>query len=384
VNIIRIVVATLAVLSLAPMAYASSSYNMPYGVTPNSEDIYGLHMTSLVVCCVIALVVFSLVAFCLYRYRKSNGAVSQPFNEYTLLEVVWTLIPFLILIGLAIPATIILGRIHDTSESALTIKVTGYQWKWKYEYLNNDISFFSYLSTPLDQISGKETKNEWYLLEVDNELVVPVNTKVKLLVTSDDVIHSWWVPELGVKQDAIPGFINENWFYIKEPGTYRGQCSELCGVNHAFMPIVVKAVTEDIFSQWVLQKRIELKFIADKKLNAVLTTKDIKVSGKKEYERNCAMCHQANGEGMAYSYPALKQSRVVTAPIEETVHYVMRGVPNAAMQAFGKILDDDTLALIISYIRQSWGNEAIIKQENFQLTVSPAEVKVIRNKFNLH
>lgn len=357
-------------------------YNMPKGVSPVSENIYWLHMTAFTVCCGIALIVFSLIAYCLFRFRRSKGAVAQQFNEHTLLEIIWTTIPFLILICLAVPATIILKTIHDTSESALTIKVTGYQWKWKYEYMDKDISFFSYLSTTLGQIAGTEPKNEWYLLEVDNEVVVPINTKVKLLVTSDDVIHSWWVPALGVKQDAIPGYVNENWFYIKKAGKYRGQCGELCGVNHGFMPIVVKAVTHDEYAKWLLQKKIEMHYNDKKTISTKITMKAIMTTGKKEYERNCAMCHQANGEGMDNSYPALKQSRVVTAPIDETVLYVLRGVPNAAMQPFGQILDDDTLALIISYIRQAWGNDAIIKQENYQLTVSPAGIKLLRERLN--
>lgn len=359
------------------------SFNMPYGVSPMSENIYWLHMTAFYVCCVIAVIVFSLIIYCLMKFRKSKGAVSQEFHENTLLEITWTVIPFVILIVLAVPATIILREIHDTSESAITIKATGYQWKWKYEYLGTDISFFSFLSTPLDQIQNKAPKGENYLLEVDNEIVVPVNTKVKLLVTSDDVVHSWWVPELGVKQDAVPGFINENWFYIKKPGKYRGQCGELCGVNHGFMPIVVTAVTEDEYAKWLLQKKMEAQYAAKKVISANLTTQEIMDIGKKEYERNCAMCHQSNGEGMDHSYPALKQSRVATAPMDEAVLYVMRGVPNAAMQAYGKILDDETLALVISYIRMAWGNDAIIKQENYQLKVSPAEIKTYRAKFNL-
>lgn len=361
----------------------TSSLNMPLGVSPLSENIYWLHMTGFLVCCVIAVIVFSLIIFCVMKYRKSKGAVSQDFHENALLEATWTAIPFLILIGLAIPATIILGRIHDTSESAITIKATGYQWKWKYEYLGTDISFFSFLSTPLEQIQNKAPKGEWYLLEVDNEIVVPINTKVKLLVTSDDVVHSWWVPELGVKQDAVPGFINENWFLIKKPGVYRGQCAEMCGVNHAFMPIVVRAVPQDEYVKWILQKNIQAKFAAKKVISSTITTKEIMTAGKREYERNCAMCHQVNGEGMDHSYPALKRSRVATAPLDEVVLYVMRGVPNAAMQPYGKILDDESLAYIISYIRMAWGNEAIIKQENYQLTVAPAQIKAYRAKFNL-
>lgn len=373
------------ILALLPAsAYADLPYNMPYGVTPNSQDIYHLHMTVFAVCCVIALVVFSMMAYCVYKFRKSRGAVTEHFNEHPLLELIWTVIPFLILIGLAIPATLILGKIHDTSESALTIKVTGYQWKWKYEYLDSGIKFFSFLSTPQDQISGQAPKNEWFLLEVDNEVVVPVETKVKLLITADDVVHSWWVPELGVKQDAVPGFINENWFYAKTTGKFRGQCGELCGVNHGFMPIVVNVVTKDEFAKWVLQKKIETESTAKRQLSTSMTTEQIMVSGKKEYERNCAMCHQSDGKGLSYTYPRLAGSRVVTAPVEETTLYVMRGVPNAAMQPFGEILDDETLAEIISYIRQAWGNDAIVKQQNYQLTISPAEIQQLRIKFNLH
>lgn len=361
----------------------SIPFNMPYGVTPVSQDIYWLHMSVFWVSCVIALIVFTLIAYCLYKYRKSKGAVPGVVHEHTLLEIIWTTIPFLILIGLAIPATLILGKIHNTGESAITIKVTGYQWKWKYEYLGNDIKFFSFLSTPMDQIEGKEPKGENYLLEVDNEMVVPVNTKIKLLVTADDVVHSWWVPELGVKQDAVPGFINENWFYATKPGTYRGQCGELCGVNHGFMPIVVTVLPEDEYQKWVLKKRIETEYAAKKALSPTIAVEEIMTAGKREYERNCGMCHQNNGTGLSYSYPALKGSRVATAPLDETVIYVMRGVPSAAMQAYGKILDDETLALIISYIRIAWGNEAIIHQKNFQVTISPLAVQELRAKYHL-
>jgi cytochrome c oxidase subunit 2 len=208
-------------------------------------------MTCFYICCVIGALTFGALFYSLFSYRKSKGALAAHFHEHIGIEILWTVIPTLILIALAIPATMVLKNIHNTDESKLTIKITGYQWKWKYEYLDQGISFFSNLSTPQDQINNKKPKGEWFLLEVDNELVVPVNTKVRLLVTADDVIHDWWVPELGVKQDAIPGFINENWFYINTPGTYRGQCAELCGVNHGFMPIVVKAVSQQEFDQWV-------------------------------------------------------------------------------------------------------------------------------------
>jgi len=244
-------------LSLA--AFAIPALNMPYGVSPISHQIYNLHMAAFYVCCVIGAVVFSVLIYSLIRFRKSKGAKAAHFHEHLGIEILWTAIPTLILIVLAIPATWVLANIHNTEQSQLTIKVTGYQWRWKYEYLDQGISFFSNLSTPLDQINNKAPKDEWYLLEVDNPLVVPVNTKVKLLVTAQDVIHAWWVPSLGVKQDAVPGFINENWIYITTPGEYRGQCGELCGVNHGFMPILVKAVSQTEFDQWVKQhqKRAE-------------------------------------------------------------------------------------------------------------------------------
>lgn len=236
---------------LATTAFATPGINMPYGVTLVSHQIYYLHMAAFYICCVIGVLVFGVLIFALIKYRKSKGAKAVHFHEHLGIEILWTTIPALILIALAVPATIVLKNIHNTDESALTIKVTGYQWKWKYEYLDQGISFFSNLSTTLDQINNKAPKSEWFLLEVDNPVVVPVNTKVKLLVTADDVIHAWWVPELGVKQDAIPGYINENWFYVTKPGTYRGQCGELCGVNHGFMPIVIKVVSSAEFDQWV-------------------------------------------------------------------------------------------------------------------------------------
>jgi len=236
---------------LAMKAYATPGINMPYGVSPISQEIYNLHMAAFYICCGIGAITFGVLLYSLIKFRKSKGAEAAHFHEHLGIEIFWTVIPTLILVALAIPATIVLKHIHNTEESALTIKITGYQWRWKYEYLDQGISFFSKLSTTQDQINNKTKKDDWYLLEVDNEVVVPVNTKVKLLVTADDVIHAWWVPELGVKQDAVPGFINENWILVTQPGTYRGQCGELCGVNHAFMPIVVKAVSQAEFVKWV-------------------------------------------------------------------------------------------------------------------------------------
>ncbi|VVC75578.1 Cytochrome c oxidase subunit 2 [Aquicella siphonis] len=258
-KIIRMGLICLFFCFFTPAAWADLALNMPYGVTPVSHDIYRLHMTALIICCLIALIVFGLIAYSIIMFRKSRHAVPAQFSENRLIEIIWTTIPFLILIALAIPATRILADIHNTDESAITIKITGHQWKWEYEYLDNGVRFFSYLSTPLDQIYGHAAKSPWFLLEVDKPMLVPVNTKVKLLITSDDVIHSWWVPELGIKQDAIPGFINENWINVTAPGEYRGQCAELCGVNHGFMPIVVKAVSQDEYNQWLNQQRTAMQ-----------------------------------------------------------------------------------------------------------------------------
>jgi cytochrome c oxidase subunit 2 len=228
--------------------------NMPYGVTPISHEVYRLHMITFYICAGIGVVVFGVLIYSLFKYRRARGAVAAKFHEHTGIEILWTVIPFIILVAMAIPATKVLMEIHNTAKPALDIKVIGYQWKWKYEYLDQGISFFSNLSTPNDQIYGNAKKNKWFLLEVDHPLVVPVNEKIRILVTSNDVIHSWWVPDLGMKQDAIPGYINENWFTIEKPGTYRGQCAELCGANHAFMPIVVEAVTPAQFAAWVKQQ----------------------------------------------------------------------------------------------------------------------------------
>lgn len=229
--------------------------NLPYGVTPLSHQIYRLHMATFYLCVAIGVVVFGVLIYSLFKYRRSKGAIAAHFHEHIGIEILWTAIPFVILVIMAIPATKILMNIHNTAKPALNIKVIGYQWKWKYEYLEQGISFYSNLSTPNNQIYGNEKKNEFFLLEVDNPVVVPINAKIRILVTANDVIHSWWVPELGIKQDAIPGYINENWFTIEKAGVYRGQCAELCGANHAFMPIVVKAVSQKEFDEWVQRQR---------------------------------------------------------------------------------------------------------------------------------
>ncbi len=365
---------------LTASAFAGYVLNMPYGVSPISHKIYDLHMAAFYICCVIGILVFAVITYSLIRFRKSKGVKAAHFHEHLWIEIIWTTIPFLILIALAIPATRVLADIHNTDESALTIKITGYQWKWKYEYLDNGVKFFSFLSTPQDQIVSSSPKNKWFLAEVDQPMVVPVNTKVKLLVTSDDVIHAWWVPELGVKQDAIPGFINENWFYITKPGEYRGACGELCGINHGFMPIVVKAVSLAEFNQWVMQRQKSSAVEMKEDNVATLSEAALLTLGKKEYERNCAMCHLNDGAGLGSSFPALIKSPVVVAPLDETIAYVLHGIPGTPMQAFGHILNDKTLAAIVTYIRQAWGNGAVNQRRQQAIVAQPVDVKRIRQQ----
>lgn len=362
-------------------ARAESDLNLPYGVTPISHEIYDLHMAAFYVCCGIGAVVFSVLIYSLFKYRKSKGAKAVHFHEHLGVEIIWTIIPTIILIALAIPATIVLQHIHNTDKAALTIKVTGYQWKWKYEYLDQGISFFSNLSTTPEQIANKAPKSQWFLLEVDNPLVVPVNTKVRLLVTADDVVHAWWVPSLGVKQDAIPGYVNENWFYATKTGEYRGQCGELCGVNHGFMPIVVKVVTQDEFDHW--QKDHTPKSNSANSTNAddlkPMSEEELMTLGKQQYEKSCAMCHQTNGEGLPPSFPALKKSRIVTGAPAANIAFVITGVPGTAMQAFGEQLDDRTIAAIVTYTRHAWGNDVLTKRHKYPATVQPVDVQHARH-----
>lgn len=366
-----------SILCFALVANATPGINMPEGVTTLSVEVYKLHMACFYICCVIGVLTFGVLLYSLIKFRKSKGAKAAHFHEHLGIEILWTTIPFLILVALAIPATIVLQHIHNTDESALTVKVTGYQWKWKYEYLDQGIGFFSTLTTTQDQINNKAPKGEWYLLEVDNALVVPVNTKVKLLITADDVIHSWWVPEFGIKQDAIPGYINENWIYITKPGTYRGQCGELCGVNHGFMPIVVKAVPQAEFNQWVASHQ---KTLGVKENLAPMTDAELLAMGKAQYEKSCAMCHQNSGAGLPPTFPPLKHSRIVTGPASGNIAFVLTGVPGTAMQAFGDQMDNKTLAAIISYTRQAWGNDAINQKNKYPIIVQPQDVENARSK----
>jgi cytochrome c oxidase subunit 2 len=346
---------SLVLLLITPLASADWQMNMPVGATPVSHDVFALHMAAFWICVGIAIIVFGVMLYALIYHRKSAGHQAAHFHEHLTLEIVWAIIPFLILIAMAIPATKILMNMNDESKSEVTIKITGYQWKWKYEYLDQGISYFSNLSTPQDQLNNQAAKGQWYLLEVDKPLVIPIHKKIRFLMTANDVIHSWWVPALGIKRDALPGFINEAWALVETPGTYRGQCAELCGTNHGFMPIVVQAVSEDDFNKWVAQQTGQ-KAQAAAQATQKMTKDQLMALGEKAYNTTCAVCHKPDGVGMPPVFPALKGSKIATGPIKDHINIVLNGKPGTAMQAFGSQLSDTDIAAIVTYERNAWGN----------------------------
>ncbi|MCW8332398.1 cytochrome c oxidase subunit II [Vibrio paucivorans] len=344
----------------APAISAEQPLNMTQGVTEISGQVYDLHMLIFYICCAIAVVVFGVMFYSIINHRKSKGAVAAHFHESTKVEIIWTVIPILILIAMAIPATKTLIAMEDTSQSDLTIKITGSQWKWHYSYFGEDVEFFSLLATSSKQIEGIEAKGAHYLLEVDNPLVVPINRKIRFLMTSDDVIHSWWVPDFAVKKDTIPGFINEAWTKIDIPGVYRGQCAELCGRAHGFMPIVVHAMEEDEYDQWLADKKLELaeaKKQAEQALTSSLSMEELMAIGDKVYVDRCAVCHQASGEGIPGAFPAIKGSQIATGDVDAHIDIVVNGRSGTAMQAFANQLTDQEIAAVITYQRNTWGND---------------------------
>lgn len=351
-------VTMLAGLLLAATLPAQAAYelNLVRGVTEASHNAFDLHMISLWVCVAIGVVVFGAMFYSLFAFRKSRGAVAANFHENTTVEVVWTVIPIVILIGMAIPATKHLITLEDASDSELTIKVTGYQWRWQYEYLDQGVSFFSNLaSDSRDATKADPHAVEHYLLEVDNRLVLPTDTRVRFVFTSNDVIHSWWVPALGWKQDTVPGFISDGWTNIPEPGVYRGQCAELCGKDHGFMPIVVEAKTQEDYDAWLETKKAEAE-AAKSGADREWTLDELVERGKVVYGTYCVACHQANGQGIPPAFPALAGGVITTGPIEGHVDIVMNGKPGTAMQAFAAQLNDVDLAAVITYERNAFGN----------------------------
>jgi len=337
------------------MSMADWTMNMRPGVTQTSNDIYGLHMTILWICVVIGVVVFGIMFWSIFAHRKSRGHKPANFHENTTVEVLWTIIPLVILVAMAVPATVTLIDMYDTTEADVDIKITGYQWRWKYDYLEEEVGFFSSLSTPRDQINNRQTKGENYLLEVDNPLVVPVGQKVRLLMTANDVIHSWWVPEFGLKKDAIPGFINEAWIRVDTPGTYRGQCTELCGKDHGFMPIVVEAVPQAEYQAWIGEQQVAAQ--KEKELSQKeWTMAELMERGEQSYQSACAACHQADGSGLPPSFPALRASAIALGDITAHIDIVVNGKRGTAMQAFADQLSEVDIAAIVTYERNAWGN----------------------------
>jgi len=356
-------------------AWAESKYNLTQGVTDVSHEVYDLHMLVLYICTVIGVIVFGAIFWSMFFHRKSKGHVAATFHESTKVEILWTVIPIIILIAMAVPATKTLIDIENNDDSDLTIQVTGSQWKWHYRYFDKDVEFYSVLTTPKEQWDNRSgegaEKGENYLLEVDKPLFIPINKKVRFLITSDDVIHSWWVAAFAVKQDAVPGFINEAWTIVNEPGVYRGQCAELCGKDHGYMPIVVEALPEAEFDVWIEEQRLAAIAAAEAEkasLAAMMTMDELMELGEATYVTYCAACHQANGQGLPPTFPALKGSPIAVGDISEHINIVVNGKAGSGMQAFGKQLTLKELAAVVTYERNAWGN-------NTGDTIQTADVK---------
>ncbi len=378
----------MALAAVAAQAYTETSggYNVPTGVTEISREVFGLHMAIFWVCVVIGIVVFGAMIYSIIFHRRSNHPKPADFHESTTVEIIWTAIPFVILIAIAVPAAATLIRMEDTRNADMSIKVTGYQWKWHYDYLGEDVRFFSTLSEASNVArqldSGVDVKSvPNYLVDVDNPVVVPVGKKVRFLVTSNDVIHAWWVPEIAIKKDAIPGYVNEVWTKIDQPGTYRGVCAELCGRDHGYMPIVVKALPEAEFNAWLAQQKgIDVAAAPASTLTdaqpapapaepavqqvaaaapAQLSKAELLTKGETVYKANCMACHQSTGAGLPPNFPSLIGSAVVSGPADAQIAQVLKG--KNLMPPFAQLSDTD-LAAVVTYTRNSWGNSAGIAQ----------------------
>ena len=348
----------MGVLSMLAMPVAQAEYklNMTEGVTPISQDLYGLHMLVFWICVVIGVLVFAVMAWSIFHHRKSKGAVASNFHESTTIEIIWTVAPLLILIGIAIPATATLLDLEDAKTNAdITLQVTGIQWKWKYTFVDEDVSFISSLAQSSRDVVKDPTSNENYLLEVDNELVLPVGKKIRFLFHSNDVIHAWWVPALGVKQDSIPGFINDSWAIIEKPGIYRGQCAELCGKDHGFMPIVVNAVSQPEYEEWLAGMKAEAAAAAAAG-EEEWSMQDLVARGETVYQANCAACHGATGAGIPGAFPAMTGSAIVNGDPAGHIDIVVNGKTGTSMASFKGQLNDVDIAAVLTYERNSLGN----------------------------
>jgi cytochrome c oxidase subunit 2 len=361
----------------SPGGPAVKQLNLQTPVTQIAEQIYSIHNLMLYICLAIFVAVFGVMFYSILKHRKSLGHKPATFHESTTVEILWTIVPFFIVIGMALPATKTLVAMKDTANADITIKATGMQWKWGYDYLKGEgegISFLSTLATPRTQVGAPglaptEARGVNYLLEVDNEVVVPVNKKVRIITTANDVIHGWTIPAFGVKQDAIPGFVRDTWFKAEKIGTYRGQCVELCGKEHAFMPIVVRVVSDADYTVWVDSKKKEMAAKADDP-SKVWTVDEMKQRGESVYAANCIACHQANGKGVPGAFAALDGSAMVNGPKAAQINILLNG--KAGMPAWKATLSDTEIAAVITYSRNSWSNKAA---ENI---VQPAEVLAAR------
>ncbi|WP_269498845.1 cytochrome c oxidase subunit II [Castellaniella sp. S9] len=360
-----------------PGGPAVNQLNLHTGVTPIAREIYSLHWIIMIICIVIFIGVFGVMLYSIVMHRKSRGHVASKFDEHLGLELTWTIIPFLIIVGMAIPATRTVVAMKDTSSADLTVKVTGYQWKWGYEYVDGPASgvhFLSTLATPSEQIHGGAPRSDTYLMEVDQPLVVPVDKKVRIVLTAADVIHSWMVPDFGVKQDAVPGFLRDTWFRAEKIGTYRGQCAELCGKDHAFMPIVVQVVSAEDYAKWSEEQKSKMAAAAEDP-NKVWTKEDLVAQGKDVFSSTCVACHQANGEGIPGTFPALNgDTKFVLAPMKDQILTVLNGHPGTAMAAFRDQLSDTQIAAVITYTRNAWDNAG----KGPDPVVQPSDVKALR------
>ena len=348
------------ILGSVPHLVLASNIDMRPGVTEMSVRIQQIHHMSLWVCVVVGVIVFGAMFYTMFAHRKSRNPTPATFSDSTLVEVVWTVIPVLILIGMAIPATSALRDIEDNKDSDMTVVITASQWKWHYEYLDTGINYYSNNATPEEQIDNLEPKDVNYLLDVDNPLVLPTNKKIRFLVTSDDVIHSWWVPDFAVKQDAIPGFINEAWTSIPTPGIYRGQCTELCGQGHAYMPVVVEVRPEQEFDQWITDQRLAGELAGEAAVAARAKTwsmDELMSLGEDTFIKHCATCHERDGQGQGSKYPALVGSAIAIGPLADHLERVMNGVADTEMQAWAPQLSDLEIAAVITYEQNAWGND---------------------------
>ena len=365
-----------ALIARGSAAAGACRYNLQDPNSALGQDIYDLHTLVLWICVVIFVGVFGAMFYSVIYHRKSVGRKAAHFHENTVVEVIWTIVPFFVLIAIAWPATKTLIAQKDTSGADLTIKATGYQWKWGYDYLKGEgegISFYSTLSTPRAQIEGLAPKGENDLLEVDEPIVVPVGKKVRMVITAADVLHAWWVPALAAKQDAIPGFVSDTWFKAEREGVLRGQCAELCEKEHGFIPIVVNVLSAEKYSAWVNERKQRLAAAGDDP-NRASGLDELKVRGEKVFAQNCAACHQANGMGIPGTFPALSGSGVVNGPKEGQIDVLLNGVIKdgkpTAMVSF-KQLSDAELAAVVTYSRNSWTNKV-------GDTITPVDIKTAR------